>query len=348
MNDEFNATWENQSPRVIIYSGTPYPTFCYSDLLAAAVNFDGYLLNYFDDYGQFCLVDYTVYLDVVDIPMTEDLYKMGLEGLFFNGLSYDDAGGLMFLLSTNNVNFENLLPGVFGVGTNLNAYVDGAARPGVDKITFVPQAVDPISGAFHPMTNYFTDTYISNGIFRQQQLARLVSQPDFLFTAGPDWFRTGTTNWLNNAALNGNPGGTGPGQIRPQVVITFPKMGRTFFNDFTTNAAGFTEDAVIENSWFLASFDGSTNAPVVYPENPSGNLTMTVRIQILPKLGSLAGFQSVGWNPTSAAGTVYGLQTSTNFNDWDTLFTVTNNGSVCTYINDSPYAASRFYRLTTQ
>ena len=106
-------------------------------------------------------------------------------GIFYNGLTRDDVGGLAYLLSTNNVNYETVLPGVSGVGTNANSFVNGAWRPGVDKIAFVQVAVDPLTGEmFSPLTNYYTDNYITNGILTQQQLARVISQPDFLFCAG--------------------------------------------------------------------------------------------------------------------------------------------------------------------
>ena len=141
-------------------------------------------------------------------------------GILYQGLTRDDVGGLAYLLSTNNVNYETLLPGVYGVRTNANSYVNGAWRPGVDKITFVQQPADPLTRAFLPMTNQFTDTYITNGNTIQQQLARVTSQPDFLFSVADTgesnfytpWFvRTGTTNWINNAASNGNPPNAGRG-----------------------------------------------------------------------------------------------------------------------------------------
>jgi hypothetical protein len=52
--------------------------------------------------------------------------------------------------------------------------------------------------------------------------------------------------------------------------------------------------------------------------------------------------------PTSLAGTVYALQTSTNLTTWNTLFAVTNNGSVSTYQNVNANSSSRFYRLIPQ
>src|SRR5208283_5897530 len=59
-------------------------------------------------------------------------------GTFYTGLTFDDVGGLRYLLSTNNIRYETLLPGVQPIGRNANRIVDGAWRPGVDKITFVP------------------------------------------------------------------------------------------------------------------------------------------------------------------------------------------------------------------
>ena len=62
-------------------------------------------------------------------------------GEFFTGLTRDDVGGLRYLLSAANINYEYLLPDVQGVGTNAGSLVNGAWRPGVEKITFVRQPV---------------------------------------------------------------------------------------------------------------------------------------------------------------------------------------------------------------
>jgi hypothetical protein len=194
-------------------------------------------------------------------------------GAFYAGLSYDDFGGLKYLYSTNTIQYETLLSGVSGVGTN--SFVNGAWRPGIDKITFIAQPVDSVTGAFLPTTNFFMDTYISNGIPMQQQLARVIRQPDFLFCAGnvnygtssiqdadttgvPLVERTGTTNWVNNAALNGNPGGDGPGIIRPQAKITFGKLGNIIY-DVDDQFGGESATTL----W--GSFDATTNLPIIYP-----------------------------------------------------------------------------------
>ncbi len=271
-------------------------------------------------------------------------------GDFYTGLTYDDVGGLRYLLSTNNINYEILLSGVQGIGTN--SFVNGAWRPGIDKITFVLQSSGSTPGSFLPMTNVFTDTYITNGGAMQQQLQRVTTQPDFLFSAGNDTFCTMTTNWINDAVLNNNPTGGGPGIIQPPVIIAFQKMGEYFDSSSSTTGSGviWSEDSVQDLTsevGTFGSFDGSTNTPIVYPVPQTGNISMTVRVQ-LRHSNEVSTFQSFQWSPTSQAGTIYTVQTSTNLSAWNTLFVVTNNGSVCTYQNVNANSSARFYRLTPQ
>ena len=285
-------------------------------------------------------------------------------GGYYTGLTSDDVGGLVYLLSTNNVNYETLLSSVTGVGTNANSFVNGAWRPGVDKITFIPQPVALTSGTFLPTTNYFTDKYISNGILNQQQMARVISQPDFLFSAGdvttvnprapfylqslnsalPFYSRTGTTNWLNNSVANGNTNGAGPGVIQPQVQIVFNKLGPLLYSAGSTS----DEETFVDSLQYWASFDGSTNAPVIYPISQTGTNQMTVRMWLENGTYPSGSSQNVIWKPSSLPGVPFAMQTSTNLMNWTTLFSVTNNGSVTTYLNINPASASRFYRLVPQ
>lgn len=270
-------------------------------------------------------------------------------GVFYSGLTEDDVGGLAYLLSTNNVNFETLLPGVSDIGTNADSFVNGAWRPGVDKITFVPQPVNLMTGAFLPMTNQFTDNYLTNGVLMQQTVVRVISHPDFIFCAkdlgfsSPEMSRTGTTNWINNAALNGNPDGAGPGMIQPPVVIAFNKSGKTFVH-YNSDP----DESVYDDTSLWGSFDGSTNAPVIYAGLLSG--TNQITISMLLDMGRYPNVTTThfDWKPISAAGTAFAMETSTNLTDWITLFTVTNHDSACTYINDRPSSPSRFYRLIPQ
>lgn len=188
------------------------------------------------------------------------------EGEFYTGLTRDDVGGLRYLLRTNNSNLEILLPGVNGIGTNADAFVNQAVRRGVDKITFVWRDYDGLLGQFFaPYTNQFTDYYISNNTMVAQQLERVITEPDIVFSAGnggqgivtnAQIIRTGTSNWWNGATL---PGANGPGLIRPPIKLTFSKPVQVYvtWDNMPNSAGGYW------NYW--GSFDGSTNPPVFFP-----------------------------------------------------------------------------------
>lgn len=272
------------------------------------------------------------------------------QGLFYAGLTRDDVGGLAYLLSTNNVNYEFLLPGVAGVGANANSFVNGAWRPGVEKITFIPQPTGTLPGTFLPTTNYYTDRYITNGTLQQQQLARIIAQPDFVFSVDdvtlggpgvPGFTRTGTTNWSNYAAVNGNTNSAGPGIIQPPFHIVFNKLGPSFFSRGPSDENAYGEPG----SW--GSFNQSTNAPLVYPI-PHDTNQLTVRMWLEMGTPFNQPAHSFEWKSTSAAGTQFTLQTSTNLMAWRDLFTIPNDGTVCTYFNYKPASPSRFYRLIQQ
>ncbi|MGH7988654.1 MAG: hypothetical protein ACREDS_00460, partial [Limisphaerales bacterium] len=54
---------------------------------------------------------------VAGLPVTDGFGS----GQFFTGLTWDDVGGLRYLYTSNNVNFENLPPGTFAETINSNA-----------------------------------------------------------------------------------------------------------------------------------------------------------------------------------------------------------------------------------
>jgi len=329
-------------------------------------NFDPLTLNFSTYVNQILYGGWVVtgppdignYMEIYSIdpnitPNTAVADESWIPGAFYTGLTYDDVGGLCYLLSTNNVNFETLLPGVFGVSTNANSFVNGAWRPGVDRITFVPQPVDSLTGAFLLMTNQFTDAYITNGVLMQQQLARVISQPDFLFTAkdlheqlsSPDVCQTGTTNWINNASLNGNPHGAGPGIIQPAITITYNIAGQTFWHENS-----MPDESADDYTFLWGTFDGSSNTPVVYPALSTGANQMTFRMSL--EIGAyywwLASPQDFDWPLDSSAGSLYNFQTSTNLSNWVTLFVVTNSGAICDFFNWNPSSTQRFYQLVPQ
>ena len=279
--------------------------------------------------------DYPNYLSVAD----------GLQqlGSYFTGLSRDDIGGLKFLYSTNNVNYETLLPDVQSAGTN--TIVNGAWRQGVDKVTFVFQPVDPLTGrAFSPLVSQYTDTYLTNNILTQQTLKRVINKPDILFSAAAlantlAWYdRTGTTNWINNGSPLSMPG---PGVIQPPVNITFNQLGQVW------QSSGLPDDSASENlltAWGV--FDGSTNAPIVCPPPSTGIHPTTFQLTLMVNNFPV----NYRWQITDTYST-YSLQTTTNvagLGGWKPLFTFPLNGTISSYINWNPGSAQRFYRVMPQ
>lgn len=221
----------------------------------------------------------------------------GIDGLFsflgfgeyYTGLTRDDVGGLRYLYRTNNIQNENVVAGTTGTtsgspwapvgGTNapvVNAIADLALRPGLDKINFVKGRYDSLVGSFIAITNTSTDYYVSNGVVRSQTIQRVITQPDILLTAedldldsgGAPIFvrRTDTGGWANNDALNGQATLDGPGVIQPSITISYSKVGPYFFN----LAPAFLDDLIAPLGGFVwGSFDGSTNAPIIFPDGTS-------------------------------------------------------------------------------
>jgi hypothetical protein len=198
--------------------------------------------------------------------------------------------------------------GVAGGATN-----GPGLREGIEKMRFVEALYDSYLGQFfQPITNTFTSVLVTNSQAVNQTLQRVVTRPDFIFSAAdlepgpaaaPAFFTYSrnlnfdTSQVLDN---NGVAGGTatptlaGPGLITPSTTITFDKVGPVFYNEFNTSLMDgtpyFTEtpgidgiDLFYQYYFVWASFDGTTNDPVVYPDGGSiQNLENQILVQIAP------------------------------------------------------------------
>lgn len=271
------------------------------------------------------------------------------QGTFFLGLTEDDAGGLGYLLNSNNIAMESLIPGIQGAGTNASNFVNTSLRPGVEKITF--QRMDYISSnqcVFATITNQYVDSYFTNGALQQQTLQRVITQPDILFTAKyiglQDVSRSGTTNWVNNGIL----GQDGPGVIQPPVVINFSQLGPslTYIGDssYGTNSA---QTAI--PIW--ASYDATTNPPIIYPVATTNNFT---QFHFGLKWIAANPFApppqtDYSWKLAGQPNALFSLQTSTDLQNWLTIGTITNIGGTFTYF-DLAYTNTpqRFFRTVPQ
>jgi hypothetical protein len=263
-----------------------------------------------------------------------DAFSFSYAGLqrgdFYTGLTRDDAGGLAYLLHATNVNWESLPKNVIFTGPDHEAdkHSRGTWRPGVEKITFAPQPRNK-RGKFKTAVFKFTAYRATNGVATPQAAERIVSGPDIIFSAAdtfpidslsPLFVRTGTSRWANNARQNGNPDGAGPGTIIPPVRITFNELGPRILS-----GGPFNPPEVINQSW--ASFDESTNPPVVYPPN-TGQKDLFVWLHFFDTKSTppLQIKATVFHAPVPFGGSA-DLQISTNRNEWISLVTVTNAGA---------------------
>jgi hypothetical protein len=154
--------------------------------------------------------------------------------------------------------------------------VSQALRPGVEKITFKQGKFDSLLGAFIAVTNTWEDTYISGGFERNQNVQRLIAAPDILLVADDLGVRadgsivlstrTDTSGWINNDAINGSTALPGPGVISPTVTISYSKVGPSFVNQ---NPYLLDESAVLSAGELWGHFDGTTNAPIIFPSGSS-------------------------------------------------------------------------------
>lgn len=162
-----------------------------------------------------------------------------------------------------------------------------ALRQGIGRVQFVRRDFDSLITRFwNPVTNTYTLVTISNSMPFPQIIRRTVTQPDILITAedlATDGSVTGfgVTLGLRNLAFDTNslPRLFGPGTIEPIVSFSFNKVGPIFGNFTPFNLDEATQIPLL--TW--GSFDGSTNAPVVYPNGTSIlNYERNVFIQVNP------------------------------------------------------------------
>jgi hypothetical protein len=176
-----------------------------------------------------------------------------------------------------------------------------ALRQGMNSVTFVKADFDSLLGTFFtPFTNEYVLNVITNGMIVPQRMRRTISTPDLLFSAAD--LAAGPANGPPNVAYNpmvlrrninynqGNilPGSglAGPGTIDPgpaQMSFIFNKVGPLFLNTGQVSTNEFIDELNGAGIFQWGSFDGTTNAPIVYPNDVSiANLQNQMLIQISP------------------------------------------------------------------
>lgn len=235
----------------------------------------------------------------VNLPVSSLSSFLILSGYFHTGLTRDDVGGLRYLYLPRNQVAETLLPGIIpaagttwlpflgtnflgtnGTGTNIitgtNVLATTGLRGGLNKLQFQKVHFDSVLGSgFTSFNQIYRDYAVTtNSRVASQLVSRPVTQPDIVFTVNDIHpgiaERTTTAGWIDNSSLNGVNLIGGPGVITPQVVISFnyqePVLRNVtpfFITEPTIGDSNSRIFGLLGPTW--ASFDGSTNAPVIYP-----------------------------------------------------------------------------------
>lgn len=195
-----------------------------------------------------------------------------------------------------------------------------ALYQGVGNIKFVRADYDSLLGQYwQPVTNNYTMVMVTNSRAVTVRFQRIVTQPDFLFSAqdntspnvpGPTFGAGVFVRNLNFDQANVLQNLAGPGTITPSTTISFDKVGPVYYNTFgdvmdgtpyfNETPGGDLSDLFYTTYFIWASYDGTTNAPVVYPNGTSiDNLASQILIHLSPISPLPSGFVDVDYTPNA-------------------------------------------------
>ncbi len=178
-----------------------------------------------------------------------------------------------------------------------------ALYQGIEGMRFIRADYDSLlSQFFQPITNTITMMSVTNSQLVRLTFQRVVTAPNVLFSAAdlatgpssnphPVVFTLSETVPVFDQA-NILPALAGPGIINPPTEFAFDKVGPVYYNytglmdgtPYFTETPGIDASDLYYGFYFLwASYDGTTNDPVVYPNGMSiQNLENNILVQITP------------------------------------------------------------------
>lgn len=143
-------------------------------------------------------------------------------------------------------------------------------RQGIGKITYVKTTYDSLIGEFYlPITNIYRLFALTNSQIITQTFQRVITAPDIIIAAR-DLDTSAALRPITSVNFNSSnaiPGLAGPGTIEPRIEFTFNKVGPLLVNFY--NPGEFLDgldEAHASTNFVWGSFDGSTNAPIIYPD----------------------------------------------------------------------------------
>jgi len=267
----------NRNYDPVDYDATPY------------VN--GRLYNYFIWDG--CTIGVNVG-DSIEIPAdttatrwTSVATGQGLQfGGFYLNVTRDDMGGLQFLYNQGLYAYQGLDSNSTVTATFANDTWEAVETTnaitgisnfvglvgGVEKITFVKVQYDSLlNPGFTPINYTYTLPYVTNSRLTKIKVTRTITQPDVIFTAAdliasealPNYTALTRTGSFIATTYVSAGGGVTPSTINPAMVVVLNNVGPI---DYNYNPGFMDTQNIFEtpiSNW--GTFDGSTNAPIVYP-----------------------------------------------------------------------------------
>ncbi len=166
-----------------------------------------------------------------------------------------------------------------------------ALRQGIERIRFIRRDYDSLlTRFFNPITNEYVLNSVTNGQVVPHSVRRVVTTPDILITAqdlsaGPDQrpFTPAFRRNINFNAANAYPGLAGPGTIDPGTTFVYNNVGPLYENLGLLNTNAFLTELDQIPLYLWGSYDGTTNSPVVYPNDASiTDMELQVLVQVTP------------------------------------------------------------------
>ena len=230
--------------------------------------------------------------DAIEIPLdatsqgfTAVATPEGLElGGYYLNMTRDDMGGLKYLYQKGNYVYQGLDSNTVATpftsswqAVNTTNEITGSSNfvgviGGVEKITFVKVNYDSLVGAaFAPITYTYTIPYVTNSKLSQLSVTRTINAPDVIFTAAdlinsealPNYTALTRSGTFIQSTYTSPGAGITPSTINASMVIVLNNAGPVYWNEnpyFMDNENYYAYPVF---NW--GSFDGSTNAPIVFP-----------------------------------------------------------------------------------
>ena len=297
-------------------AGSPYGTPAITNKSVKLINYasgDFFVLPPF--YTNVCPLD-IISSPIIQVQATTNFLTSGTTNFVTTTNTLSVSNSISLVTYFTNYSYET-----HPVSCTVTSGATGIYH-GIENVKFVFAQYDSLIGQnFQPITNNYTMVLFDPAQNKDvlQHFQRIVTTPDYLFDAQD--MATGPSSGVHGVFTFGRnldfdtadvpTGQAGPGTITSPTTITFDKVGPVYFNSYGdvmngspyfTNSPGSDITDLYYGEYFVwASYNGTTNAPVVYPNGTStddlGNL-ITVQISPTTLPIGYAGYKDVTYTVT--------------------------------------------------